>query len=233
MPWTMVASAARWFSSTRRQSLTYFSLRVGDVGRDLLHGVEAEIAAVGEDRGEQGADLAGVDLLLAGLLEVDVESEIVLDLDEQVGQPDRGTAGVQPAMQLGEAVRLRRVGRLGRVRLEPPPGVVERDRPVLSATPARKRSNASESRSFRRSTAAPGSTGNPVRAQNASRTCSHCAVGRKKASKRPKFFAPSMARLPVWISSRTLRNNALSQRRRSVTPSRRMSGCSRLMRRIR
>ena len=42
----------------------------------------------------------------------------------------------------------------------------------LSATPSRKRSNASESRPFKRSTAAPGSTGNPVRAQNASRTCS-------------------------------------------------------------
>ena len=40
-----------------------------------------------------------------------------------------------------------------------------------------KRSNASESRSFKRSTAAPGSTENPVRAQNASRTCSHCAAG--------------------------------------------------------
>ena len=46
-------------------------------------------------------------------------------------------------------------------------------------------------------TAASGSTGNPVRAQNASRTCSHGALGRKNASKRPKCFAPSMARLPV------------------------------------
>ncbi len=41
---------------------------VGDVGRDLLHGVEAEVAAVGEDRGEQRAHLPGVDPLLAGLL---------------------------------------------------------------------------------------------------------------------------------------------------------------------
>ena len=90
----------------------------------------------------------------------------------------------------------------------------------------RNRSNASDRRAFSCSTAAAGSTGNPVRAQNASRTCSHRAAGRKNASNRPKFFAPSMARLPVWISSRTLRNNALSQRRRSVTPSWRMSGCS-------
>ena len=171
------------------------------------------------------ADLPGVDPFLARLLVVDAEPEVVLDLDEQVGQADRATAGVQPAVQLGEAVRLRRVGLLGRVRLEPPPVVVERDLPVVSDT-LQKRSNASESRSFKRSTAAPGSTGNPVRVQNASRTCSHCTAGRKKASKRPKFFAPSMARLPVWISSRTLRNNALSQRRRSVKPSRRMSGCS-------
>ena len=62
-----------------------------------------------------------------------------------------------------------------------------------------------------------------------SRTCSHCALGRKNASNRPKFFAPSMARLPVRISSRTLRNSALSQRRRSVTPSRWMR--SRVVRR--
>ena len=34
-------------------------------------------------------------------------------------------------------------------------------------------------------------------------------AGRKNASNRPKFFVPSMGRLPVWISSRTLRNNAL------------------------
>ena len=58
----------------------------------------------------------------------------------------------------------------------------------LSATPSRKRSNASDRRAFRWSTAASGSTGNPVRAQNASRTRSHWAVGRKKASKRPKFL---------------------------------------------
>ena len=106
---------------------------VGDVGGDLLHGVEAEVAAVGEDRGQQRADLAGVDPL-ARLLEVDAEPEVVLDLDEQVGEPDRAVAGIQPAVQLGEAGRLRRVGLLGRVRLEPPPVVVERDLPVVSHT---------------------------------------------------------------------------------------------------
>ena len=37
-------------------------------------------------------------------------------------------------MELGEAVRLRRVGLLGRVRLQPPPVVVERDLPVVSDT---------------------------------------------------------------------------------------------------
>ena len=84
---------------------------VGDVGSDLLHGVEAEVAAVGEDRGEQRAHLPGVDQLLPWLLEVDAEPEVILDLDEQVGQPDRAAAGVQPAVQLGEAVRLRRIER--------------------------------------------------------------------------------------------------------------------------
>ena len=89
---------------------------------------------MGEDRSQQRADLPGVDPFLARLLEVDAEPEVVLDLDEQVGQADRATAGVQPAVQLGEAVRLRRVGLLGRVRLEPPPVVVERDLPVVSDT---------------------------------------------------------------------------------------------------
>ena len=89
---------------------------------------------MGEDRGEQGADIPGVDPLLAGLLEVNAEPEVVLDLDEQVGEPDRAAADVQPAVELGEAVRLRRVGLLGRVRLQPPPVVVERDLPVVSDT---------------------------------------------------------------------------------------------------
>jgi len=89
---------------------------------------------VDEDRGEQRAHLPGVDLPLAGLLEVDAEPEVVLDLDEQVGEPDRAAAGVQPAVELGEALRLRRVGRLGRVRLQPPPVVVERDLPVVGDT---------------------------------------------------------------------------------------------------
>ena len=86
------------------------------------------------DRGEQRAHLPGVDPLLAGLLEVDAEPEVVLDLDEQVGEPDRAAAGVEPAVELGEAVRLRRVGLLGRVRLQPPPVVVECDLPVVSDT---------------------------------------------------------------------------------------------------
>ncbi len=37
-------------------------------------------------------------------------------------------------VQLGEALRLRWVGRLGRVRLQPPPIVVERNLPVVSDT---------------------------------------------------------------------------------------------------
>ena len=134
MPWTMAASAGALVLLDETPVADVLEPPVGDVGRDLLHGVETEVAAVGEDRGEQGADLAGVDLLLAGLLEVAAEPEVVLDLDEQVGQPDRAAAGVQPAVQLGEAVRLRRVGLLGRVRLQPPPVVVERDLPIVGNT---------------------------------------------------------------------------------------------------
>ena len=65
---------------------------------------------------------------------MDAEPEVVLDLDEQVGEPDRATAGVQPAVQFDEAVRLRRVGVLGRVRLQTPPVVVEHDLPVVRDT---------------------------------------------------------------------------------------------------
>ena len=65
---------------------------------------------------------------------MDAEPEVVFDLDEEVGEPDRAAAGVQPAVELGEAVRLRRVGLLGRVRLQPPPVVVERDLPVVGDT---------------------------------------------------------------------------------------------------
>ena len=49
---------------------------VGDVGGDLLHGVEAEVAAMGDDRGQQRADLARVNPL-ARLLEVNAEPEVV------------------------------------------------------------------------------------------------------------------------------------------------------------
>ena len=107
---------------------------VGDGGGDLLHGVQAEIAAVGKARGEQRAHFPGVDPRLVWPLEVDAEPEVVLDLDEQVGEPDRATAGVQPAVQVDQAVRVRRGGVLGRVRLQLPPVVVEHDLPVVRNT---------------------------------------------------------------------------------------------------
>ena len=181
---------------------------VGDVGRDLLHGIEAEVAAVGEDRGEQHADFSGVDLL-AGLLEVAAEPEVVLDLDEQVGEPDGAAAGVQPAVQLGEAVGLRRVGLLGRVRLHPPPVVVERDLPIVGNTfqEAVERVREPLLQALDRRSGVDGESGTRP---EPSRTCSHWSAGRKKASKRPKLFASSMARLPVLVSSRTWRNNARS-----------------------
>ena len=50
------------------------------------------------------------------------------------------------------------------------------------------------------STAASGFSGNPMRRQNGSRIRSHCALGGKHASKRPKFFAPSIARLPDLVA---------------------------------
>ena len=199
---------------------------VGAGGGDLLHGVQAEIAAVGKDRGAQRAHVPGVDPRLAWPLEVDAAPEVVLDLDEQVGEPDRATAGVQPAVQVDQAVRGRQGGVLsaGSVFSCHPSSSNTTCR--LSGTPWRNRSNASDRRGVQCSPAGAGSPGNPVRAQNALRTGSHCARGRKNASKRPTCFAPSMARLPVWISSCTVRNTALAQRRRSVSPLWRMSGCS-------
>ena len=108
---------------------------VGDGGGDLLHGVQAEITAVGKDRGEQRAHFPGVDPRLAWPLEVDAEPEVVLDLDEQVGEPDRATACVQPAVQFDQAVRVRRVGVLGRVRLQLPPGRWGRSSPSSTPSP--------------------------------------------------------------------------------------------------
>ena len=54
-------------------------------------------------RGESAHPVA-----LSWPLEVAAEPEVVLNLDEQVGRPDRATAGVQPAVQFDEADRLRR-----------------------------------------------------------------------------------------------------------------------------
>ena len=69
-----------------------------------------------------------------------------------------------------------------------PPGVVE-TRPAGRQRPHRgNRSRASDSRACSGSAAAAGSAENPVRAQNASRTCSHCGLGRKNSLNRPKFL---------------------------------------------
>ena len=137
---------------------------------------------MGEDRGEQPHTSPGSTQLLAGLLEVDAEPEIVLDLDEQVGEADRATAGVQPAVELGEAVRLRRVALLGRVRLQSPPVVVERDLPVVSDTFQEPAERIRQAR-FQRLDRRVGVDGEPLPPR----------VGQKNASNRPTFFAPSMA----------------------------------------
>ena len=94
---------------------------VGNAGCDLLHGVQTEIATMSKNGSEQRTHLSGVDPLLAGPKEVGTESEVVLDLDEQIGQPDRAAARVEPAMQLGEVFRAGRVGNLARVGFEPSP----------------------------------------------------------------------------------------------------------------
>ena len=58
-----------------------------------------------ENGGEQRTHLSGVGPLLAWPKEVGAEPEVVLDLDEQIGQPDRAATRVQPAVQLGKALR--------------------------------------------------------------------------------------------------------------------------------
>ena len=97
----------------------------------FLHGVQAEVTAVGENGGQEYAHLVGLDSLLPGAMEVGAEPEVVLDLDEQVSQPDRAGARVEPAVQFGEAFRAFEVGMLGLVSLEPPPVVVEGHLPVI------------------------------------------------------------------------------------------------------
>ena len=82
---------------------------------------------MGEDRGQQRAHLPWVDPLLARLLEMDAEPEVVLDLDEQVGEPDRvsvvgclsdgGRDGVGE-LRVGAGVEQRTPERRGRFRPE-------------------------------------------------------------------------------------------------------------------
>ena len=50
-------------------------------GGHLFHGVQAEVAAVGENRGEEGAYLIRFGALPAWAKEVGAETEVVLDLD--------------------------------------------------------------------------------------------------------------------------------------------------------
>ena len=70
---------------------------VGDRGCDRLHGLQTELAAVGEDRGEPRAHFPGVDPL-AWPLEVDAELEVVLALDEHdrfIGTPRVGSQSLR------------------------------------------------------------------------------------------------------------------------------------------
>ena len=106
-------------------------LAVRDGRGDLLHGVQAEVAAVGEDRSEQRAYLVGLGLLLCRAQEVRAEPQVVLYLDEQVGQADGTAASIEPTAQFGEARRAFRVRWLGMVGFEPPAVVIEGDLVVI------------------------------------------------------------------------------------------------------
>ena len=105
-------------------------LAVWDAGGELSHGVQAQVAAVGKDGGEQRAHFAGVGLLLALPEKVGAEPQVVLHLDEQVRQADRTAACIEPAVQLSKVRQLFGIERLGAVGLQPPSVVVEADLPV-------------------------------------------------------------------------------------------------------
>ncbi len=71
---------------------------VGHAGCNLFHVVQTEIASIGNDRGEQDTHLPGDRRLFSRLMEMRTKSDIVLNLYEQVCQPDRTTACIQPTM---------------------------------------------------------------------------------------------------------------------------------------
>ena len=145
---------------------------VGDGGCDLLHGVEAEVAAVGEDRSQQRADLAGVDPLSPGCWKWTLNPRsFSTSMSRSASRIVRLRASSQGCSSARRSDCAGSGGSAGSVFSRHPSSSNATCR--LSATPSRKRSNASESRPFKRSTAAPGSNGGTL--EHAQRIAGHAS----------------------------------------------------------
>jgi hypothetical protein len=78
-------------------------LLVGDPLGDLGHRVQADVAAMRQHDGQERTDVLCITHpALGGRYEVVGEAQIVIDLDEQVGEPDRAHLLGQPFPQLAQ-----------------------------------------------------------------------------------------------------------------------------------
>jgi 7-keto-8-aminopelargonate synthetase-like enzyme len=75
---------------------------VGKVRGQLGHRVGAEVAAVRHDRGQYGADVLGRGL--GGRQEMAGEAQLVIDLDQELGQFHAAHVLCQPGFELGQAI---------------------------------------------------------------------------------------------------------------------------------
>ena len=96
-------------------------LLVGDALGDLGHRVQADVAAVGQHDGQERAHVFRVTPAALGRgHEVVGEAQVVIDLDEQVREPDRAHVLGQPSLQVVQPCLRRGVQRLGGIRGQVP-----------------------------------------------------------------------------------------------------------------
>ena len=92
-------------------------LLVGEALGDLGHRVQADVAAVGQHDGQERAHVFRVTpAALSRRHEVIGEAEVVIDLDEQIREPDSAHLLGQPSSQVVQPGLRRRVQRFSGVR---------------------------------------------------------------------------------------------------------------------
>jgi hypothetical protein len=92
-------------------------LLVGNIGGQLRHRVDAEVATVRHDCGKHGADVFRRRLLaLSGREEIAGKGKLIVDFDQEVGQFHAAHVFRQPGFEVGQTVLsflIQFLGRLG------------------------------------------------------------------------------------------------------------------------